>query len=135
MTAEQAKIVGDTWQKISSESQLFARKFYQELFGRFPHLRHLFANDLGEQEKKFTAMIDMIVQYLQTGRDLDAELFALGKRHVEYGVEARDYAPVGEALDATLQRCLGAAFDAEVRGAWIFAYEMIAKQMLRGAER
>lgn len=135
MTAEQAKIVTDTWQRISSKRQLFAQKFYGLLFRRSPHLQHLFADDIGEQVEKFTAMIDAIVGRLKDGHELDAELRALGKRHDGYGVEAKDYTLVAEAFIGTLERCLGTDFTAKVQDAWASAYQLIANEMLRGAKR
>ena len=40
---------------------------------------------------------------------------ALAKRHVDYGVKAADYEPVGAALLWTLERGLGDAMDAGSR--------------------
>jgi hemoglobin-like flavoprotein len=57
----------------------------------------------------------------------------LGRRHVGYGVTEAHYRPVGEALIWTLDKGLGEAFTAEVRGAWLSAYTTLAGVMTAAA--
>jgi hemoglobin-like flavoprotein len=133
MTADQVKIIGTTWQSVSARRQSFARVFYEELFNQSPSLRKLFGDDMSDQERKLTAALDAIVKDLTAGRDIAADLRALGKRHVGYGVTAIDYIVVGEAFVATLQQILGAAFSAEAQSAWTSAYGLIAAEMKGGA--
>jgi nitric oxide dioxygenase len=58
----------------------------------------------------------------------------LGARHVGYGANPRHYATIGETLLWTLARGLGAAFDPELRSAWVKVYELLAKTMQAGAD-
>jgi nitric oxide dioxygenase len=53
----------------------------------------------------------------------------LAKRHVEYGVKATDYAPVGEALLWTLERGLGEHWTPDV-AAWTAAYTVLSDFMI-----
>jgi hemoglobin-like flavoprotein len=55
---------------------------------------------------------------------------ALAKRHVEYGVKAKDYAPVGEALLWTFERGLGAQWTPDVKAAWATAYAVLSEYMI-----
>jgi hemoglobin-like flavoprotein len=55
---------------------------------------------------------------------------ALAKRHVDYGVKAADYEPVGAALLWTLERGLGAQWTPEVKAAWTEAYTVLADFMI-----
>jgi hemoglobin-like flavoprotein len=52
---------------------------------------------------------------------------------VQYGVEDRHYATVGEALLWTLEQGLGKDFTAEVREAWASAYGLLSRTMMDAA--
>jgi hemoglobin-like flavoprotein len=56
-------------------------------------------------------------------------LEALGRERARQGVDARDYADLGEALIGALTEVLGDAFDAPTRRAWVAAYGQIAWTM------
>lgn len=134
MNADQVGIVAATWQSVSADSRPLAREFYEELFNRSPSLSHLFAEDMSEQERRLTIALNAVVKNLASGRDVGADLRALGRRHAKYGVETKDYSVVGEAFLHALQQRLGVAFTGEVKSAWASAYELIAGEMKRGAE-
>jgi hemoglobin-like flavoprotein len=55
---------------------------------------------------------------------------ALAKRHVDYGVKAADYEPVGAALLWTLQRGLGEQWTPELAAAWGAAYTVLSEFMI-----
>jgi hemoglobin-like flavoprotein len=61
------------------------------------------------------------------------QLQALGHERARQGVEAEDYAKLGEALVEALQEVLGEAFDGETRRAWIAAYCQLARTMAGAA--
>ena len=74
-------------------------------------------------------MISVAVRGLD---DLDAlvpAVQALGKRHVGYGVKDEHYATVGSALLWTLEKGLGAAWNAELQAAWTTIYTLLADTM------
>jgi nitric oxide dioxygenase len=58
---------------------------------------------------------------------------ALAKRHIDYGVKASDYAPVGAALLWTLQRGLGSEWTPEIAAAWTEAYTVLSGFMISEA--
>jgi nitric oxide dioxygenase len=58
---------------------------------------------------------------------------ALAKRHVDYGVKAADYAPVGAALLWTLEQGLGEQWTPELAAAWTEAYTMLSNFMITEA--
>ena len=58
---------------------------------------------------------------------------ALGRRHVNYGVEEQDYATVGKALMLTLEQGLGADFRPQGRDAWSATYELLSTVMKQAA--
>jgi hemoglobin-like flavoprotein len=58
---------------------------------------------------------------------------ALAKRHVDYGVKAADYKPVGAALLWTLERGLGEHWTPELAAAWTEAYTILSGFMIAEA--
>lgn len=56
-------------------------------------------------------------------------LHQLAERHAEYGVQAKDFTPVGNALLYTLKMGLGDAWAPELRQAWVDTFRMIATVM------
>ena len=56
----------------------------------------------------------------------------LGKRHAAYGVEAKDFRAVEDALLFALEHALIDVFTPEVKAAWQAAYALLAATMLEG---
>jgi nitric oxide dioxygenase len=54
----------------------------------------------------------------------------LAKRHVEYGVKAEDYSPVGAALLWTLEQRLGKEWTPQLAEAWGAAYALLSNYMI-----
>jgi hemoglobin-like flavoprotein len=134
MTPESEQLVQQSWALVSPRAMELAERFYSRLFEIAPQHQRLFQDvDMLSQRRKFVAMLEMIVQRLGTPVDLVPEVAALGARHVEYGVKARDYPVVGEALVWALEQELGPAMTAELRQAWNEAYLLLARLMERGA--
>ena len=53
----------------------------------------------------------------------------LAERHIKYGVEPKDYTPVGNALLFALKTGLGDDWNPELREAWVTVYRVIATVM------
>ena len=110
--------------------------FYRHLFEIDPTLRVLFADAVLEhQMQKFTAMIDLVVEWLDMPERLVPALKQLGERHTRYGVTDEHYSKVGSALFGTLEEGLGERFTPELRSAWTEAYVLISSLMRRGAAK
>lgn len=130
MTPDQIKAIQDSFAKVAPISEQAAALFYGRLFEIAPAIKPLFRGDMKEQGRKLMATLAVVVNGLS---DLPAILPAAGalaKRHVQYGVKAADYGPVGEALLWTLERGLGAQWTVELAAAWAAAYGALSDFMI-----
>ena len=67
----------------------------------------LFGGDMTEEGCKLMATLGVVVNSLGNRQAVLPAASALAKRHVDYGVKAADYTPVGAALLWTLEQGLG----------------------------
>lgn len=124
---------GHSWEKVVPIQAHAASLFYNRLFVTDPGLRELFKGDLAEQKRKLMTMIGIAVNGLTRLDSLVPAVRDLGRRHAEYGVQAKDYGTVGAALLWTLEQGLGTGFTPEVKDAWVTAYTVLATTMQQGA--
>lgn len=133
MTPQQIDLVQSSFAKVAPLGDDAGRIFYGRLFNIAPEVRPLFRGDLDEQARKLVMMLATVVNGL---KDLDTVLPAardLAVRHIDYGVAAEHYAPVGEALVWTLNEGLGDDFTDETREAWLAAYGTLSNEMISAA--
>ena len=127
-------LVQDSFAKVVPIKDTAAELFYARLFEIAPEVKPLFADsDMAEQGSKLMGTLAVVVNGL---RDLPALLPVasdLARRHVDYGVAADHYAPVGQALIDTLEKGLGDACDAPTREAWATAYGTLSGAMIAAA--
>lgn len=133
LSNKQILIIQNGFASVVPISDAVARLFYDKLFELRPDFRKLFAPDMASQRSKLVTTLAAVIQTLDRIEELIPEIHALGKRHVGYGTEDEDYEPVGQALLWTLEKALGAKWDAEAAEAWATAYGMIAQVMKEGA--
>jgi len=81
--------------------------FYGRLFEIAPAVKSLLRGDMTEQGCKLMATLGVVVNSLGNLEAVLPAASALAKRHVDYGVKAADYTPVGAALLWTLEQNLG----------------------------
>lgn len=129
MTPEQVSLVQDSFKKVVPIADAAADLFYDRLFTIAPDVRPLFPADLREQKKKLIAMLATAVTNLHQVETILPAVQSLGKRHVDYGVTAQHYEPVGVALLWTLERGLGPDFTPPLKAAWTEAYTTLAGAM------
>jgi len=134
MTPVQVSLVQESWQRVLPIKDEAAQLFYRRLFELNPQLQDLFKGDMAEQRRKLMAMIGAAVGSLDRPATLLPILRELGRKHMGYGVKTQDYETVGAALLWTLEQGLGAAFTADVRGAWSETYGLVATTMQSGAQ-
>jgi nitric oxide dioxygenase len=133
MTPEQIKAIQESFSKVVPISEQAAMLFYGRLFEIAPALKPLFRGDMKEQGRKLMATLGVVVNGLANLESVLPAASALAKRHVDYGVEAADYAPVGAALLWTLERGLGEHWTPPLAAAWTDAYTILSDFMIAEA--
>ena len=137
MNAERKRLVQKSWESIARDHDRIAIAFYERLFEidtAAPSCSP--STNMVEQRGKFLDMIGEIVRNLDMPQELIPTVSALGRRHVDYGVQDLDYDRVREALVRRPWRPkLGDAFTDELRDAWEEAYALTAAVMKRGSKR
>ena len=135
MTPEQIKLVQDSFTKIAPIADKAADLFYDRLFAIAPGVRPLFPTDLTKQKKKLMQMLVTAISNLHEVDKIIPVVQELGRRHVGYGVTAKHYELVGEALLWTLEQALALAFTPAVKEAWTATYLTLTKTMTNAAAR
>jgi hemoglobin-like flavoprotein len=130
MTPDQIKAIQDSFARVAPMSEQAAALFYERLFEIAPNVKPLFHGDMKEQGRKLMATLAVVVNGLRNLESTLPAASALAKRHVDYGVKAADYAPVGAALLWTLEKGLGAQWTPELAAAWGSAYTILSEYMI-----
>lgn len=133
MEQDQVHLVQSSFQKAASLGNTVAEIFYAELFAIDPSLKSMFKGPMDEQGKKLLATLAFVVQNLHTPDKVVGPAKALAIKHVDFGVKAEHYTPVGNALLRTLKKGLGDDFTPATRAAWISAYKLLADVMREAA--
>ena len=136
MTPEQIQLVRTSWEVAAADPGILTTNFYAHLFAIDSGIARMFGGvDMTTQKKKLAQALAVVVTALDDLDSLLPALSALGKRHVNYGVEPRHFDAVGDALLWALRESLGDAFTAELHHAWADAYAVVASVMRRPLER
>jgi hemoglobin-like flavoprotein len=130
MTPDQVKAIQESFAKVAPISEQAAELFYGRLFEIAPAVKPLFRGDMKEQGRKLMATLAVVVNGLSNLEAILPAASALAKRHVNYGVKAADYVPVGTALLWTLERGLGADWTPQLEAAWGTAYGVLSEFMI-----
>jgi len=133
MTPDQIKAIQDSFLKVVPISEQAAALFYGRLFEIAPAVKPLFRGDMKEQGRKLMATLGVVVHGLANLESILPAASALAKRHVDYGVKATDYTPVGAALLWTLERGLGEQWTPQLAAAWTEAYTILSGFMIAEA--
>ena len=133
MTPEYIAAVQESFQTVASIADRVAEIFYHNLFFLDPQLKSLFPSDMQTQGTKLMQMIGLAVHGLKSPETLIPAVEELGRRHIAYGVEEKDYETVGKALIRTLEQELGTDFTPQVKEAWIATYQLLAETMKQAA--
>ena len=133
MTPEQKVLVQDSWKKLVPIQEQAAELFYGRLFEVYPEVRPYFKSGMKEQGRKLMSTLGVAVNGLDNLDRLIEPLQTLGRNHVQYGVQAEDYAKVADALLWTLEQGLGEDFTPELRDAWTETYNIVASVMIEAS--
>lgn len=129
-------LVQGSFEKVKPIADTAAKIFYSKLFELDPALKPLFPSSeeaMAVQGNKLMTMLASAVAGLSNLEALVPILEGLGKRHVEYKVEASHYDTVGAALLGTLDAGLGDDFTPEVKQAWTDVYGTMASVMIKAS--
>lgn len=125
-----AKLLQQSFELLAPQSDRLAKRFYELLFANYPQYKPLFAaTDFADQRQKLIQSLALVVKSAKNSGSIAKYLRDLGLRHVEYGITADDYAPVGETLLAVLAEFAGRQWTDELQAAWEDAVAFIAEQM------
>lgn len=131
LTAKEIALIKKSWISIQKiDPLIIADVFYTRLFYENPELRKLFSQDMEAQYKKLIDMLNTIITRLEKLDELKGDIVQMAKRHVNYGVMPEHYNMVGKALLWTLQKTLGAGWNAELRAAWVNCYAVLSGTMI-----
>lgn len=133
MEPHQIKLVQDSFEKVAPLGDKVAEIFYAELFAIDPSLKRMFKGDMKQQGRKLLTALAMVVRGLNKPESVVPAAEKLAVKHLDYGVTARHYTLVGNALLRTLKKGLGKDFTPETRKAWIAAYQLLADVMRAAA--
>jgi hemoglobin-like flavoprotein len=132
MTPAQKDLVQDTWALVVPIADTATAMFYERLFEIDPGSRALFENtDMADQRLKLLQVLSVAISGLDDLGRLMPIVEELGRRHAGYGVKDEHYDSVGAALLWTLQKGLGAAWNAETAAAWAEVYGVLSSVMRR----
>jgi hemoglobin-like flavoprotein len=104
--------------------------FYDQLFTDHPQVRLMFPADMQLQRERLLKAIIALVTHYDRPEQLLPALTAMGRNHVQYGVEMEHYTAVGGALLTVLRRFAGPAWNLDYEGAWRRAYTFAAGAMM-----
>jgi len=133
LSPRQITLIQQSYEQVSGISEQAAAIFYARLFEIAPQVRPYFKGDISTQGVKLMATLGAVVIGLNDFDRIAPVAQSLAVRHVDYGVQPEDYAPVGEALIYALAQGLGAAFTTELKESWITAYAILSAVMIDAA--
>lgn len=133
MNSEQIDLVQASFAKVAPIAPMAAGLFYGRLFEIAPEVKPLFKGDMDEQGRKLMATLGVVVKGLRQLGEIVPVAQRLAVRHVDFGVKAEHYAPVGSALIWTLEKGLGEDFTPAVKEAWSQAYATLSGVMISAA--
>lgn len=134
MTADQKRLVQESFKKVVPIKDQAAAMFYDRLFALDPSVRSLFKGDMKRQGSLLMAMIGTAVNGLSRLDEIVPAVQDLGRRHATYGVRDEHYATVGAALLWTLEQGLGPAWTHETKEAWTACYTLLSGVMQDAAK-
>lgn len=133
-SAEQVKLVQESWALVEPIADTAAELFYGRLFETAPEVKPLFSGDMKSQGRKLMAMITVAVKGLSNLESIVPAVQDLGKRHVKYNVKEEHYAVVGSSLLWTLEQGLGEKFTPDTKEAWATVYGVLSSTMIDAAK-
>ena len=129
ITTRQKQLVQESFAKVVPIAGVAGDIFYKTLFEYAPEVKPLFKSDIKDQGRKLVTTLAVAIKDLDDLDKLVPVLQKLAEKHVDYGVKAEHFTPVGNALLSTLKQGLGDDFTPEVRQAWVEVFRVVANTM------
>lgn len=116
---------------IAPRAEELVRRFYEELFKRYPGVVPLFASTTPEeQQKKLLASLKLVVSNVRKPDVLGKALSDLGERHQNYGALPEHYSAVATTLIDVMKEIAGAEWNSTIEQAWRDALKLISDTMI-----
>ena len=135
MTQKEKQLVIESFQAMREDAGPLSLLFYGRLFELDPGLRPMFHGDIARQGLKLMEMLAAVVANLNQFESLTSTLYAMGQRHVAYGVLPRHYQVVEDALIWALGQYLEVGPGAGVLNAWRKVIAEVSSAMQSGASQ
>ena len=127
------ELLESSFEALTPNANKLAKRFYEELFARYPVVKPMFANTTpAKQQKKLVAALSLVVKSLRKPDALVDVLTNLGATHQGYGAEPAHYEAVSSTMLDVMEEFAGELWTAEVQSAWHQALETISNTMLNG---
>jgi hemoglobin-like flavoprotein len=133
MTSRQKQLIRETFPAIREVAGPLVQLFYGRLFQIAPSVRPMFRNDIGIQARKFSDMLEALVEGLEDFDQQRPALRAMGLRHVAYGVVPAHYDTLSAAFLWALGHMLYPDLSPESKDAWAALIAEVSSTMQAGA--
>jgi hemoglobin-like flavoprotein len=130
----QAQLIRHSWALAEPSADRVAQYFYAALFKRNPALRDLFPPMMTVQRMRLLRALVRIVQVVDQPDRLGSFLHDLGRDHRKFEVKPEHYDDLGAALVYSLKLHLREDWTPETEQAWLDAFAVIKREMVRAAE-
>lgn len=128
-----ADLLERSFEEISSQGEVLVKRFYEEFFSRCPDAEVLLKDvSIEEQQKKLFAAIKRIISSVRDPRRLKQALYALGKRHRDYGATPEHYQVFVTTLMDVLKEVAGPSWSDATYQAWNTILQIAAQTMING---
>jgi hemoglobin-like flavoprotein len=118
LTAEQKRLIRDSFSTVEPASDLVARLFYMKSVDLDPSLGELFKTPTRGQRRRFMAAMKLAVLSLDRLQELQPIVKLLIAQKRQEGVEPSAYATLQRAWVWTLEQSLQGRFPREASEAW-----------------
>jgi hemoglobin-like flavoprotein len=135
MTTREKQLVRESFAALREEAGPLSLLFYGRLFELDPSLRKMFHGDIARQGLKLMEMLSVVVDSLHRFEALTPALHSMGQRHTAYGVVARHYETVEQALIWALGQSLDITAGSETAAAWRTLITDVSAVMKAGADQ
>lgn len=133
LSQQQADLIRFSAERLGDANVAATNAFYTRLFKEAPGVRSLFPDDMFDQSAKLWNTIVMVVHSADDLSAIEAELLALGARHVGYGAEPAHYVVVTDVLIKTISSLMRDQWSPDTQHAWKDTLETVCAVMIRGA--